>query len=113
MANRKLKGNTFRGVYVDSAPGASGYFSDAVSASEHRVGKLFISFGNIGSNTVTLQFKPAGESSWRTYKEFTSDDDPRQIIEDYSNCQYRIGIAQGDFSTAINLTIDFNNGEDK
>ena len=113
MANRKLKGNTFRGVYVDTAPGAAGYFSDAVSASSHRVGKLFISFGNIGANTVTLQFKPASESSWRTYKEFTSSDDPRQIIEDYSNCQYRVGIAQGDYSAPVTLSIDFNNGEDR
>lgn len=113
MANRKLKGNTYRGVYIDTAPGANGYFSDAVSASEHRVGKLFVSFGNIGSNTVTLQFKPDAESSWRTYKEFTSADDPRQIIEDYSNCQYRVGIASGDYSSPVNISIDFHNGEDK
>ena len=113
MANRKLKGNTFRGVYIDTAPGAAGYFSDAVSASHHRVGKLFVSFGNIGANTVTLQFKPAAESSWRTFKEFTSSDDPRQIIEDYSNCEYRVGIAFGDYSAPIKLSIDFNNGEDK
>lgn len=112
MANRKLKGNTFRGVYVDTAPGAAGYFSDPVSGSDHKVGKLYISFGNIGSNTVTLQFKPASENSWRTYKEFTSSDDPRQIIEDYSNCQYRVGIANGDYSSPITLSIDFHNGED-
>lgn len=113
MANRKLKGNTYRGVYIDTAPGAAGYYSDAVSASDHRVGKLFISFGNIASNTVTLQFKQAAESSWRDFKTFTSTDDPRQLIEDYSNCQYRVGIASGDYSSPINITIDFHNGGSK
>jgi hypothetical protein len=111
MANRKIKGNTYVGVYIDTAPGANGYYTDPVSASEHDVGKLFISFGNIGSNTVTLQFKPAAESSWRTYKEFTDDDDPRQIIEDYTDCEYRIGIANGDYHSPINLSIDFLNNE--
>lgn len=108
MANRKLRGNSYRGVHIDSAPGANGYFTDSVRPNEYGVGSLILSFGNIGSNTVTLQFKPAGESSWRTYKEFTSADDPRQIIEDYTDCEYRAGIASGDFSSTMRVLIDFH-----
>jgi len=113
MANRKANGNTYKGVIIDTAPGASGYYTDSVTASEHRVGKLFLSFGNIGTTTVTLQFKPAEETSWRDYSTYTSDDDPRQIIEDYTNCQYRAGVASGDYGSPVRISIDYLNGESK
>jgi len=113
MANRKKNGNTFKGVIIDTAPGVNGYYTDSVKASEHKVGKLYLSFGNIGTTTVTLQFKPKGEASWRVYSTYTSDDLPRQIIEDYTNCEYRAGVASGDYGSDVVVLIDYNNGEDK
>ena len=113
MANRKLKGNTYRGVSIDTAPGAGGYYTDAVSSSEHRVGALFLSFGNVGTTTVTLQQKTAGDTSWRVYNTFTSSDEPRQRIDDYSNTQWRAGVASGDYGSEVIITIDYFNGEDK
>ena len=113
MANRKKNGNTFKGVVIDTAPVAAGFYTDSVKASEHQVGKLFLSFGNIGTTTVTLQFKPKGESSWRVYDTYTSDDDPRQIIYDYSNCEYRAGVASGDYGSQVVILIDYFNGESK
>ena len=113
MANRKTNGITFKGVVIDTAPSATGYWTDPVSASEHRVGALFLSFGNIGTTSVTLQQKTAGDPFWRNYKTFTSTDDPRQIIEDYSICEYRAGVASGNYGSRVVITIDFHNGESK
>lgn len=113
MANRKVKGNTYRGAIIDTAPGTSGYFTDAVSASAHNVGKLYYSVVGIFNATVTLQFRLAADPTWTDYGDPITDTD-RQIIEDYSNTEWRIGVKSGDYTSGTaRVRIDYNNGEDK
>jgi len=112
MANRKTSGNTFKGVYIDTAPGAGGYYSDVVNAKSHKVGKMFLSIIGIFSANVLLQFRPAGDPTWTTYEIYT--DTTRQVIEDYSDCDWRVGVASGGFTSgAVRARIEYHTGESK
>jgi len=113
MANRKITGNTYKGAIIDAAPGASGYWSDAVNASAHHVGKIYYSVVGIFNATITLQFKLVNDPTWTDYGDEITDTD-RQIIEDYSNTQWRIGVKSGNFTSgAVRVRIDYHNGEDR
>ena len=112
MANRRLKGNTYRGAIIDTAPGAAGYFTEAVNARAHQVGKMYLSVCGIFAGTVTLQFRTTALSSWTIYDTYT--DVTRDIIEDYSDTQWRIGVSSGGFTSgAVRVAIDYYNGESK
>lgn len=97
MANRPIKGNTYRGVIIDTAPGASGYYSEAVNAVDKQVGEMIMSLSGIWAGTVLLQYRPTGDPGWTTYDSYT--DNTRQIIEDYTNCEYRVGMASGGYTS--------------
>ena len=113
MANRKVSGNTYKGAVIDTAPGASGYFSDAVNASQHHVGKLYYSVVGIFNATVTLQFKLKNDPTWTDYGDPITDTD-RQIIEDYSDTEWRIGVKSTDYTSgSVRVRIDYHNGEDR
>lgn len=112
MANRKTSGVKFKGVYIDTAPGAAGNYSEAVNAKSHRVGKMFLSIIGIFNANVLLQFRPAGDPTWTTYETYT--DTTRQVIEDYSDCDYRVGVASGGFTSgAVRARIEYHIGESK
>jgi len=97
MANRPIKDNTYRGVVIDTAPGANGYYSEAVNAVNKRVGQMVMSLAGIWAGTVKLQYREDGNPGWTTYEDFT--DNTRQIIEDYTNCEWRVGMASGGYTS--------------
>lgn len=109
MANKKANGNTYKGVSIDTAPVATGYWSDAVKATDHRVGKIYLSIRGTFSGTVTLQFRAAPDSDWTAYDTYTAV--TRQIIEDYTETEWRAGVASGGYTSGtIKIGIDYNNG---
>lgn len=66
MANAVLEGKYYKKVIVDTAPGASGYYTAEVPESVVRgfdTHRLQFSVTE-GVGDVTLQFKGAGESNW-------------------------------------------------
>ena len=112
MANRRIKGNTYRGALIDTAPGTAGYYSEAVNAREHFVGKMHLSICGIFSATVTLQFRRPELNTWTVYDTYT--DVAREIIEDYSDTEWRVGVASGGYASGTaRVAIDYFNGESK
>ena len=112
MANRRISGNRYRGAIIDTAPGSAGYYSEAVDARSHQVGKMYLSVCGIFNATVRLQFRRPELNTWSTYD--TYDAETRDIIEDYSDTQWRVGIASGDYTSGTaRLSIDYHNGEDR
>jgi hypothetical protein len=110
MANRRTSGKTFKGAIIDTAPGAAGFWSVGVKASDHKVGALYMNISGIFAGTVYLQFRAAGDPGWTTYETYTDTD--RQIIEDYTNCEWRVGVASGGYTSgAARVRIDYHDGE--
>lgn len=108
MANRKLRGNSYKGAIIDAAPGTAGYFTDAVNAESNRVGKMYYSVVGIFNANVTLQFRLKDDPTWTDYGDPITDTD-RQIIEDYSDTEWRIGVKSGGFTSgAARVRIDYN-----
>jgi len=106
MANRKSNDKNYKSVIINTAPGASGYYTDTVSSRDNRLGKMFMSIRGTFSATVTLQFKPVGDTSWTDYDTFTET--TRQVIEDYTDCQWRVGVASGDYTSGtVKAGIDY------
>ena len=65
MANTVLEGKYYKKVIVDTAPGASGYFTAEVPESVAVGGDKRITFTvSEGAGDVTLQYKGSGESTW-------------------------------------------------
>ena len=112
MANRRTSGNTYKGAIIDTAPGAAGFWSVGVKASDHKVGAMILAITGIFAGTVTLQFRPLGDPGWTAYDTYT--DHEREIIEDYTNCEWRIGVASGGFTSgAVRVRIDYHDGENR
>lgn len=112
MANRRIKGNTYRGAIIDTAPGAAGYWSEAINARAHQVGQMHLYICGTFSGTVTLQFYRPEIKVWTvydTYTEATAD-----IIEDYSETQWRVGVSSGNYTSGtVRTSIGYHNGESK
>ena len=112
MANRRLKGNTFRGAIIDTAPGTAGYWSEAVNARDHRIGQMHLYICGIFSGTVTLQFFRPELNTWTVYDTYT--DVGGEIIEDYSETEWRVGVSSGNYTSGtIRVSIGYHNGESK
>lgn len=110
MANKKLNRSTYKGVIIDTAPGAGGYWTDPVRASDHKIGAMYLTIAGIFAGTVTLQFRTKAFQSWTPYDSYT--DTTRQIIEDYSDTEWRAGMTSGSYTSgAARIAIDYHNGE--
>ena len=114
MANRKANGKNdgvrYQNVIVDTAPAAGGYFSTPVDAKTNRIGVMHFSIRGTWTGTVTLQYKRPEDSTWTDYEEYTEN--TREIIEDTSDTQWRIGVAESDYGTGtITAGIDFTDGD--
>jgi hypothetical protein len=107
MANRKTSGITYKGAIIDTAPGAAGFWSEAVSASTYKVHALILSISGIFAGTVRLQFRAKDEPGWTTYETYT--DTARELIEDYTNCEWRVGISSGGLTSgAARVRIEYD-----
>jgi len=97
MANTKSGSKISKKAAIDTAPGAGGYFTDELKPKHGRL-TMFIT-GTWGG-TVTLQFKTSGETVWTDY-DTTYSANTRQIIEDDTDCAWRIGVASGGYTSGI------------
>ena len=119
MANRKVTGKTYNGAIIDTAPGTAGFWTDGVRATDHRVGALILSIAGIWAGTVVLQYREQDAPGWTTYRNTDGDvveftENVRQIIEDYTNCQWRAGVQSGGFTSGlIRVRIDYHDGENR
>jgi len=109
MANSKSNGPRKRYATVDTAPGADGYGTDAISPNTESLDKLFFSFRGTGSITVTLQFKCDGDTSWQDYADYSDfTDEPRKLIEGGAGkVKWRLIVKSGAYSSG-SLTFGFD-----
>lgn len=111
MANSTTSGPTYVAATINTAPGADGYWTEAVNPRVKDARALFLSVSETGdsasfSATVTLQFKPPGVSDWQTYDTYTSE--TRQIIDDTTACRWRVGVDNGDYTDGeVTVTINW------
>lgn len=111
MANSKTTGLRYRQATINAAPGAAGYFTVPVNPRGRKVDRLYMSIAETGDSasfdaTVTLQFKPDGVDDWQDYDTYTEE--TREIIEDAGNCDWRVGVIQGDYTDGeVTVQIDW------
>jgi hypothetical protein len=102
MANSKLNGERYRYASIDTAPGADGYWSDAVSMSSVNAGALFFSRSGAGVGTVTIQYKlPHTGSAWTDYDDpVTLTDGVRCRLDDTgAGVKWRAGVKNGNYTS--------------
>jgi len=110
MANRKFSGNTYRGAVINTGPGSAGYWSESVKATDHNAHALILSISGIFAGTVRLQYRAVNDPGWTTYK--TYDDTDREIIEDHTDCEWRVGMSSGGFTSGeARVRIEYHDGE--
>ena len=97
MANRKLRSSTQEKASIDTAPGAGGYYTTAVSGL-NKHGNLIMFITSTWAGTVTLQFRPKGNTGWTAYGT-TWTANARQLIEDTTDCEWRVGVAFGGYNS--------------
>ena len=106
MANRRARGNTYEGVIIDTAPGAGGYYCTAVKAKDKKVHALIMDISGIWAGTVTLQYRAKDNVAWAVYDTYTAS--ARNIVEDYTDCEWRIGVASGGYTSGtIRTRLEF------
>jgi hypothetical protein len=108
MANATLRGKYYEKVIVDTAPGASGYYTEEVPESVAIGGDKRLTFSiTAGVGDVTLQFQGGGESTWADedgspYTAVTS-----KVIDAWTHDRlWRAICKQGDYSSG-DLTFGF------
>ena len=102
MANSKL--NKERSAYasIDTAPGADGYWSDAVSMSNKNAKSLFFTQSGGGVGTVYLQYQLSHTSAaWTDYVTTeTFESGVRFRVDDFaSGVKWRAGIKLGGYTS--------------
>jgi len=100
MANTSLNSDRYRYISIDTAPGASGAWSDAVSMSAVKGGPIWFSRRGGGNGTVTIQYKTKWDTEWR---DLTTDvdlaDGVRCILDDMgAGVAWRAGIKSGGYT---------------
>lgn len=114
MANAKSNSDRFRYAIIDTAPGAEGYWCDAISMQAVGAKSLFFSIRGGGDSsvpTVTIQFKtPETGSDWEDYTTSeTLEPGARFLIEDWgAGVKWRAGVKNGDFLGAEEIRVGFD-----
>ena len=102
MANSVTSGDRHSFATIDTAPGASGYWTASVSMSNKNARALFFSRKGGGVGTVTLQFKTAETGA--VWQDFTANlsllNGVRYMIDDSaSGVSWRAGVKNGNYSS--------------
>lgn len=120
MANSNKSGDYYEYATVDTAPGASGFWTNAVKMRKKGLGdkdKMVFSIRSTDVDasatdtvTVTLQFKCIGDQDWTDYyndgNAFNIGE--RKLIEDFAGgVQWRAGVKNGDY-TSGSVTFGFD-----
>lgn len=104
MANAKANGERYSYAVIDTAPGADGYWCDAVSMSSKNTRSLFFSIrgdDESSTSTISIQYKtPESGSAWQDYStDETLAPGARFILEDWgAGVKWRAGVKNGDFA---------------
>ena len=112
MTNSRTDAEYRQEVVVDTAPGAAGYFTNAINPRQlgKKLGTHEVYFsirGDEGVMTVTLQFLRNDETDWEDYATY---DNPGAVVtlpEKRAGFRWRAGVKFGDF-TSGEFTIGFN-----
>lgn len=88
----------YEGVSVDTDPGASGFYSDPVTANWGRDAKIWLEITAVNGTTFTLQYKAQGQSSYTDYGTYTAVGNYE--ISSNPSTVWRIGIADDNQGTA-------------
>lgn len=109
MANSKENTDYSAYATIDTAPGGTGYFTDAVSMRQNHTSRLFFSIREATDSpssasvvTVTLQFKCHGDAGWTDYYNDGTDyviGDRKEITGNAGNVQWRAGVKLGDYTS--------------
>ena len=97
MANAKLNKPRSRYASIDTAPGADGYWSDAVGLTDVKADELFLSVSGGGSATVAVQYKlPHTGAIWTDYTtDETLESGARFRLDDHgAGVKWRAGIKE-------------------
>ena len=106
MANSRSSRDYYEYATVDTAPGADGYFTNAVSLRQKDIHHIFFSLRGTGTIDVTLQFKCPGDTLWSDYSDY--DAACRKLIEgNAGGVQWRAGVKLGG-RTSGSLTFGFD-----
>ena len=108
-ANSQSTGNNYVFATVDTAPGASGYGTSAISPKKYRAQSayksLWFTIGGTGTMTVTLQYKLAGTSTWNDYADYTSAE--YKLLETGAGGETWRAIVKNGAHTSGSLTFGF------
>jgi len=111
MANSVTNSDRHAYASVDTAPGASGYWTNSVSMSKKNASPLFFSRRGTGVGTVTLQYQtPESGAAWQDLDtDIDMDNGVRCVIDDEGHgVKWRAGIKQGNYvSGTIIFGIDW------
>jgi len=110
MANTKSSGLHHEFATVDTAPGASGYFTNPVNIRQEKVQKIFFTMRGAGTVTPIIQFKCIGDTTWTTYNySETLVAGDRLVIEGVgTGTQWRAGVLNDAAYTSGNITFGFD-----
>ena len=111
MANAQTSGNNKEYATVDTTPGASGYWTNAVNMRGKGLSYMFFSIRGTGTATVTLQFRCDGDAAWTDYNnegtDFVTGD--RKIIEGTSGgTSWRAGVKDDAAYTSGSVSFGFD-----
>lgn len=93
-----MTGPRFRYAFIDTAPGADGYWSDSISMSKKKIDGLFFSFSGGGVATVTIQYQlPHTGAEWVDYltTETIASGTRLRVGDEAAGVKWRAGIKQG------------------
>jgi len=115
MANSRSSGEYTEYATVNTAPEASGYYTNAVSLRQKNVEKMFFSIRDDAASSgdfnavLTLQFQCLDDADWTDYDTYTNSDIPRKLIEgNAGNVLWRLGIKSGEWgSGAVRFGFDW------
>ena len=97
MANAKSTNDYYQYATVDTAPGAAGYYTNAVGIRQKRlVRTIWFSIRGAGQMSVTLQFKCPGDTDWTDYNTYNASNTRKLIRGGAAGVHWRAGVKQGD-----------------
>ncbi len=100
MANARTTDDYYQYATVDSAPGAGGYFTNAVGIRQLKgVEAIHFSIRGSGQMNVTLQFRCPGDSGWTDYNAYNTSSIRKLITGGAAGVQWRAGVKLNDYTS--------------
>ena len=111
MANSQDSSDFREEATVDTAPGTSGYFTNAINprqlSKDKGAKEIYYNVRSSDDNTVTLQFQLDGETTWYDHS-FTSANVVKKIVENRAGVRWRAGVKSSADYLDGSVTFGFN-----